>query len=62
MSEVISIDLDNGKYTVILSDGTFVALRHGEPWRDLCGDNLIFFLVHRIAELEEEKAKGGDGQ
>lgn len=29
-------------------------LRNGEEWRDLLGDNLIFWLCERIEELEEE--------
>ena len=29
-------------------------LRYGEEWRDLLGDNLIFWLCARIEELEEK--------
>lgn len=29
-------------------------LRYGEEWRDLLGDNLIFWLCTRIEELEEK--------
>lgn len=52
------IDLCEGKYTVIMSEDmrTFKALRHGEEWRNLCGDNLIHALVSRIRELETKPA------
>ena len=48
------IDLWEGKYTVVMSEDmkTFKALRYGEEWRNLCGDNLIHALVSRIRELE----------
>ena len=43
-----------GEYTVIHENGTnFHALRHGEPWRNLTGDNLVLALVSRIEQLEK---------
>lgn len=43
-----------GEYTVIHENGTnFHALRHGEQWRDLTGDNLVLALVSRIEHLEK---------
>lgn len=43
-----------GEYTVIHENGTnFHALRHGEQWRDLTGDNLVLALVSRIEQLEK---------
>ncbi|MNI99003.1 hypothetical protein D3C73_1579690 [compost metagenome] len=52
------LNLDNGKYTIYedLNNGMFKAERYREEWRDLAkeGDNLIYFLVMRIQELEEE--------
>lgn len=51
------LDLCDGKYTVIYDGkGGLRALRHGEPWRDLCGDNLIYWMMARIRELEAEVA------
>lgn len=56
-------DYDNGKYTVIFNERTRVmhALRNGEPWQDLCGNNLVYFMLvehkqalERIAELEKD--------
>lgn len=46
----LNVSVDNGKYTVIMeADGRLHALRHGEPWQDLTGNNLVYFLA---AELE----------
>lgn len=46
------IELDNNKYTVIRTDtGLIYAERHGEYWRDLTGDNLIFFMIEEILKL-----------
>lgn len=55
-----------GKYTLIReSSGRMYALRYGEPWRELSGDNLIYFMLMRITDLEEElmegKTEGPDG-
>jgi hypothetical protein len=53
------ISLYDGKYEVIHNSNPyeFKALRYGEPWRDLCGDNLILQMFFRILELEEENKK-----
>ena len=50
------IKLDNGKYEVIMSDdcSKFEALRYGESWRELIGDNLVYFMFMKIKELELE--------
>lgn len=43
-----------GKYEVRHTNGAnLVALRHGEPWRNLTGDNLVMALVSRIEQLEQ---------
>lgn len=50
-----TIVLDGGKYTVVYDEsGSYPekCLRNGEPWRDLTGDNLIFWLC---AELEKTR-------
>lgn len=44
--------LDNGKYIVTMEDNKVTATRHGEPWRDLTGDNLVFHLLVLVADLE----------
>jgi len=54
-----SISLENGKYIIVLTEKTctFHALRYGQPWRDLTGDNLILSLFHKVEELKEELQK-----
>jgi hypothetical protein len=55
MADPTKIDLCYGKYTVVLAEkGELSALRYGEPWRDLCGDNLVYWMVVRIQALEAE--------
>ena len=48
------IELENGKYTIIYNEKPFEfkALRYGEEWRDLTGDNLILALINHISDLE----------
>lgn len=37
---------DFGIYTVIFQDdGKLIALRHGKPWREMTGDNLILAML-----------------
>lgn len=45
-------ELDNGKYTYIYQNGVQKALRYGEQWRDLTGDNFVFHMAHEIDELQ----------
>jgi len=53
-----SVKLDGGKYEVILGqDGSsfnFHALRYGEKWRNLVGDNLILAMFNKIQDLEDK--------
>jgi hypothetical protein len=49
----MKINLADGKYTYVFEEGKQQALRYGEPWRDLTGDNLIYYMACRIVELEE---------
>lgn len=54
-----SIKLYDGKYEVLHSSKAnepfvFKALRYGEEWRNLTGDNLILAMFHKIQELEEK--------
>lgn len=51
------IELENGKYTVINAlneGGVFEALRYGEKWRNLAGDNLVLAMAHEIERLRDE--------
>lgn len=50
-----TIILDNGKYTIVYDkDNNFPekCLRYGEEWRELVGDNLIFYLCNEIERLK----------
>lgn len=48
------INLADGKYTYIRDHkGLQTALRHGEPWRNITGDNLIASLADKVEELED---------
>ena len=48
----MTVPLANGKYVVTYDEGKITATRHEEEWRDLTGDNLIYHLLMRNAELE----------
>ena len=51
----MKIDLDGGKYTVVQKDnGSLDALRYGEPWRDLTGDNLVYWMAVEIERLRDK--------
>jgi hypothetical protein len=53
MIEVHRIDLMDGKYTYIRWDnGSSEVLRHGEKWRDVTGDNLIYAMACMIEDLQ----------
>lgn len=56
MSEnLIDVTLEGGKYRVLMGkDGNLKALRHGEEWRDLCGDNLVYYLANEVQELRKD--------
>lgn len=57
MTDIVELELDGGKYKIILSGARFEALRYGEPWRDLTGDNLVLFLTHEIESLRQQFIK-----
>lgn len=62
----LNVSVDNGKYTVIMeADGRLHALRYGEPWQDLCGNNLVYFLAAELEAtrkaLSEVVSKDSDG-
>lgn len=52
------IILADGKYRLRRHDtGKMEALRHGEPWRDLVGDNLIGSLASAHDDMREALVK-----
>lgn len=46
----IRLELD--EYALEFGGGKFIAYRHGKPWRNIVGDNLILALMTRIIELQ----------
>ena len=54
MKEVIEID-DTYTIEIDFKNGIFRALRHGEEWRDLVGDNLILAMAYKIQELQDKE-------
>lgn len=54
----MKVTIEHGKYTVVMEkDGRLHALRHGEPWRDCVGDNLIYALAAEVQNLREAMHK-----
>lgn len=51
---VYHISVYEGKYTVVCGGAEPMrALRYGEEWRNLCGDNLVGAMAYEIMELRE---------
>jgi hypothetical protein len=50
----MTVSVDNGKYTVVVEQtGGMHALRHGEKWRDLTGDKLVYSLAAEVERLRD---------
>jgi len=50
----LKVSVEDGKYTVVMGeDNRLHALRHGEEWRDLIGDGLIYSLAAEVESLRE---------
>ncbi len=54
---VTQIEIADGKYTLTLDQGRLTALRYGEKWRDLTGDNLVYWMMCEIQELRDQLAQ-----
>ena len=52
---VETLSLEDGKYVLTFDAGKLTATRHGEPWRDLSGDKLVYLLFEH-ARAGREKA------
>jgi hypothetical protein len=50
-------DFCDGKYTVIHEPGKLTALRNGEPWQDLVGNNLVYWMLVEVDRLKNELGK-----
>lgn len=56
MSDEWSLTVSDGKYKVIFDGRGLRALRYGEEWRSLVGDNLVMGLCHKVMELQDKLA------
>ncbi len=57
-SDLLCVTVADGKYTVKQdATGRLTALRYGEPWRDCCGDGLIYMLAAEVETLREQLAR-----
>lgn len=45
MSDIEWVIVVEGKYIVVIDGGKLIVFWYGELWWDLCGDNLIYWLV-----------------
>lgn len=51
----LDVTVADGKYTVRQNvTGKLYVLRYNEPWRDLCGDGLVYSLAAEVEILREE--------
>lgn len=50
-----SMSFNYGKYTVISDNGKLTALRYGEKWQDLCGNNLVYWMLMDAMTLKKER-------
>lgn len=57
---VESIVLEDGKYELRRENYNLSALRHGEPWRDLCGDKMVNAMFDRVKTLEAALVSAAD--
>lgn len=49
---LLNITVEDGKYTLVMPHaGPLHALRYGEEWRDLTGDNFVLSLGQEIERL-----------
>lgn len=50
----------DGKYKVVLETGgehfSFMAFRHGQPWQNLVGENLILAMFQELTKAPKETA------
>ena len=54
---LLDVTVVGGKYRVVQeANGILYALRHGEPWRGLSGDNLVLALAQEVRALREKLA------
>lgn len=56
MTDLLRVEVGDGKYTVVLpEDCRLYALRYGERWREGIVDRLILTLAQEVESLREDK-------
>ena len=54
----MKVEIEGGKYTYVFEPGGgSQVLRHGQPWRDVTGDKLIYCMAAEIEELRGKLEK-----
>lgn len=48
---MLDVTVRDGKYRVVMDDDGLRALRYGEEWRSLTGDNLVYALASEVRYL-----------
>lgn len=55
--DVLNVTVEDGKYTVKQdARGRLTALRYGQPWRDCCGDGLVYALAAAYQDARDALA------
>lgn len=54
------IELENGKYQFFWKDNMLYCNRYGQPWRDFCGDNAVYFLFLECEKLKKALEQAHD--
>ena len=53
MSDMVKVNICDGKYTIIQdASGRTNVLRYGESWRDATGDNVVLGAAYEIYKLQ----------
>lgn len=51
---ILDLSLNDGEYRVILDESGLHALRYGQEWRSLTGDNLVLALASALDDARKE--------
>lgn len=54
---MIDVMVYDGKYRYVFDNDGARAYRHGDPWRDCCGDGLILALAQDLEEARQHRDK-----
>jgi predicted Ser/Thr protein kinase len=55
-ANLIDVSVESGKYRIVMPQtGPLHAYRHGEEWRDLTGDKMVYALASELQNTREER-------